>query len=272
MAEQKAGGWATLYKYTGKELDEQIGMYDYGARFYDPSLSLWTSVDPLADHPRQVSYNPYHYTHNNPVNYTDPDGKIPIPLIVAGLWALAEVGMSAYDAYDTGKTILDPDKSATEKWTAGGLFVIGVFLPGGGYSQLDNVAKWGVKSTKAIKRVQQKAQDATNLLFGKNNKVNISQSGVSSAKEANAIGETIVGELRYSEGYGSFVGEKVLKNKNGEFKINYRGPKDKVNAQKYANERSYGADKYKQANLELYKKVDGEWVKQKNVHINVDDL
>ena len=74
MAEQKAGGWATPYKYTGKELDDQIGMYDYGARFYDPSISLWTSVDPLTeDMPDHGAYN---YTFQNPIMYNDPTGMM----------------------------------------------------------------------------------------------------------------------------------------------------------------------------------------------------
>ena len=72
MAEQKAGGWATPYKYIGKEQDEQIGMYDYGARFYDPSISLWASMDPLTgEMPDQGAYN---YTFQNPIMYNDPTG------------------------------------------------------------------------------------------------------------------------------------------------------------------------------------------------------
>jgi len=72
MAEQKAGGYGTPYKYTGKELDEEIGMYDYGARFYDPSISLWTSVDPLTE--KYPSYSAYNYVMGNPIRYIDPDG------------------------------------------------------------------------------------------------------------------------------------------------------------------------------------------------------
>ena len=73
MAEQKAGGWSTPYKYTGKELDDEIGMYDYGARFYDPSISLWTSVDPWVE--SYTYHTPYNYTANNPIRFIDPNGK-----------------------------------------------------------------------------------------------------------------------------------------------------------------------------------------------------
>ncbi len=63
------------YKYNGKELDRLLSLdwYDYGARWYDPVLARWHSVDPLADKYPDVS--PYVYCNNNAVNKIDPDGK-----------------------------------------------------------------------------------------------------------------------------------------------------------------------------------------------------
>ena len=63
------------YLYNGKELENDYGiyLYDYGARFYDPQLGRWHSVDPLAH--KYYSFSPYSYCANNPIIYIDPDGR-----------------------------------------------------------------------------------------------------------------------------------------------------------------------------------------------------
>jgi RHS repeat-associated protein len=61
------------YKFNGKELDEETGLYYYGARYYDPRISIWLSVDPLAE--KYPGVSPYVYCLNNPINVIDPDGR-----------------------------------------------------------------------------------------------------------------------------------------------------------------------------------------------------
>jgi RHS repeat-associated protein len=59
------------YRYTGKERDNENGLYYYGARYYAPWLGRWVSCDPigLADGP-----NIYRYVRNEPINSTDHRG------------------------------------------------------------------------------------------------------------------------------------------------------------------------------------------------------
>ena len=66
--------WNTPYKFSGKELDEETGYSYFGARYYDPNISIWLSVDPLSD--KYPGYSPYNYVLNNPIRLVDPNGKV----------------------------------------------------------------------------------------------------------------------------------------------------------------------------------------------------
>jgi len=97
--EQVRDGLESLpYRFTGKELDPETGLYYYGARYLDPKTSLWLSSDPalgeyipaapVNDEAKKhnqnlpgmggvfntVNLHLYHYAGNNPIKYTDPTG------------------------------------------------------------------------------------------------------------------------------------------------------------------------------------------------------
>ena len=70
------------YGFNGMEEDSNgewgsKSHYDYGFRIYNPSIAKFLSVDPLADHPRQIGMSPYSAFWNNPIRYNDPDGRCP---------------------------------------------------------------------------------------------------------------------------------------------------------------------------------------------------
>jgi RHS repeat-associated protein len=63
------------YKYTGQELDGETGLYNYGARLYDPDLGRFLTPDSIVPKPwNPQSLNRYSYVQNNPVNHIDPTG------------------------------------------------------------------------------------------------------------------------------------------------------------------------------------------------------
>ncbi|MBI5145809.1 MAG: VCBS repeat-containing protein [Thaumarchaeota archaeon] len=62
------------YRYTGKERDEESGLYYHGARYYAPWLGRWTSCDPINI---TGGLNLYAYGSASPTNFIDPSGTAP---------------------------------------------------------------------------------------------------------------------------------------------------------------------------------------------------
>ena len=87
MSQLNNGTTINKYQYNGKEIQDDFGLYwyDYGARFYDPELGRFHTIDPASESLK--SWSPYSYTLNNPIKYIDPDGEFPI--IPPGAWAAA---------------------------------------------------------------------------------------------------------------------------------------------------------------------------------------
>jgi RHS repeat-associated core domain len=88
-------GGTEKYTFTGKEFDSEIGLYYYGARYYNPQTFVFTQADTIIpDVYYPQSLNRYAYCYNNPLKYDDPDGHIPVLLATAIAGAI--VGAAVY--------------------------------------------------------------------------------------------------------------------------------------------------------------------------------
>ena len=71
--EERNNIWNTPYLFNAKEFDEETGLYYYGARYYDPRVSLWISTDQLEE--KNPNISSYIYCANNPIKFIDLDGN-----------------------------------------------------------------------------------------------------------------------------------------------------------------------------------------------------
>ena len=71
--EERNNIWNTPYLFNAKEFDEETGLYYYGARYYDPRLSVWMACDSETE--LYPNIGGYTYCLNNPVKLKDPDGN-----------------------------------------------------------------------------------------------------------------------------------------------------------------------------------------------------
>jgi len=76
-------------RFTGKERDVATGLDYFGARYYESKIGRFTTVDPVQTTAENLvdpqRWNRYAYARNNPLRYTDPDGKVIAPVIIVGV-------------------------------------------------------------------------------------------------------------------------------------------------------------------------------------------
>ncbi|HOC93964.1 MAG TPA: RHS repeat-associated core domain-containing protein [bacterium] len=77
------GALPNAFTYTGRHWDPVARLYHYRARAYDPDTGSFLQHDPIP------AANPYAYTDNDPVNFTDPLGLKPEWRVI---WGQAETG------------------------------------------------------------------------------------------------------------------------------------------------------------------------------------
>ncbi|XP_035707569.1 uncharacterized protein LOC110849920 isoform X1 [Folsomia candida] len=135
------------YLFTGQELDEETGLYNFHYRMYDPTLGRFYQVDPDEQY-----FSPYKYAGNSPILMVDPDGRFGflIFFIAVGLGLLfGYLGMAAANG------TWDPTKWHWDKWqtwVAGIIgFVSGFLLPYGFVGTAEALVGYlGISSEAAV--------------------------------------------------------------------------------------------------------------------------
>ncbi|WP_067140463.1 RHS repeat domain-containing protein [Microtetraspora malaysiensis] len=80
------GAWPGEKGFVGGSADESTGLTHLGAREYDPATGRFISVDPVIDNHDPQQMNGYAYANNNPITFSDPDGRFwgnPLALLLA---------------------------------------------------------------------------------------------------------------------------------------------------------------------------------------------
>ena len=99
-------GASQPYRFLGNELytSNSLGLYDFSARMYDPTLGRFLSVDPMAEGYRHLS--PYAYCAGNPVVYADKDGQVIGRVVVGAVVGAAINGGIALLSGESGREVL----------------------------------------------------------------------------------------------------------------------------------------------------------------------
>ena len=152
LTRYESNGTGVRYRFTDKELDAS-GLYYYGARYHDPVIGRFISVDPLyGERPDLALENPqglnvYAYTLNNPVRYDDPTGEGWLDVVQTGLDVVGMIPVvgEVADLANAGIYAARGDYANAALSASAAIPIIGTAATG---------AKLAIKAGKAIKTVK----------------------------------------------------------------------------------------------------------------------
>ena len=151
---------STSYTFTGREWDEDVSLYYYRARWYDPSVGRFLQVHPDPGkllNPASV-VNSYIYVQNKPTAFIDPNGRIPWLVI-----AIISLATTAYENHFRGGNFLE--QFAKNFVFNSAVYLIGTWLGGAEFS---SAATWqqsawaatkSLATSSAVRGIAWEAQD-----------------------------------------------------------------------------------------------------------------
>ena len=98
------------YQFTGQRNEASIGLYHYGARWYDPALGRFIQADTIVPQPEDPqSLNRYSYVLNNPLKHTDPSGRwVETALDIAGIaFDIYQIRQDGWTTVNTVSLVVD---------------------------------------------------------------------------------------------------------------------------------------------------------------------
>jgi RHS repeat-associated protein len=174
------------YGYTGREWDEETGLYYYRTRYYDPTNGRFISEDTIGFNGGDA--NLYRYVGNNPVNLIDPYGRSWLNNV--DNW-LADRGVDLYGAVNTadqiaggfasgatggatdiarqgiyGGSVNDNQQGIAHDIAAVGGDVASDFVPGGKGSKLVKAGRGLLDKSRKASDLYRKAQSADRIFKG----------------------------------------------------------------------------------------------------------